>query len=341
MVAEGVYFENIAFSGNDITLQSTEPTNPDVVATTIIDGNQGGAVVTFAGTETARCVLSGFTITHGHGHPDEGGGGVNGDGTRATIQNNTITANSAHGGGGLCGCHGAIQNNTITRNSAGGDGGGLRGCDATIRNNIIAGNSAYYGGGLHDCDSTISNNTISGNTAVWGGGGLAYCDGLIWNCIVWDNEAGHEGAQLYECSLRLYSCIQDGAGWGQHNMQSDPLFMDVVNGDFHLSPSSPCVDAGDNAYAQYNDPEDPSRPGYALYPALGTTRNDIGAYGGPEARELPTAPTESEGIGCFGGAIMSNNTPGGSSNGDALLLTITVASLLAAASKKHPALSDG
>ena len=36
---------------------------------------------------------------------------------------------------------------------------------------------------------------------------------------------------------------------------------------------------------EYNDPEDPNKPGYALYPALGIVRNDIGAYGGPNSSD--------------------------------------------------------
>jgi hypothetical protein len=40
------------------------------------------------------------------------------------------------------------------------------------------------------------------------------------------------------------------------------------------------VDAG-NPHPNYNDPEDPLNPGFALWPARGTLRNDMGAYGGP------------------------------------------------------------
>jgi hypothetical protein len=72
------------------------------------------------------------------------------------------------GGGGLYYCNGTIQNNTITGNSAALDGGGLFKCDGTIRNNTITGNSAPYGGGLDDCKGVIRNCIIWGNSALSG-----------------------------------------------------------------------------------------------------------------------------------------------------------------------------
>ena len=62
----------------------------------------------------------------------------------------------------------------------------------------------------------------------------------------------------------------------------DPLFRDAEHGNFMLAWDSPCIDAGDPDPVR-NDPEDPGDPGHALVPALGTTRSDMGAYGGPHA----------------------------------------------------------
>jgi len=80
-----------------------------------------------------------------------------------------------------------------------------------------------------------------------------------------------------------YSCIDYGYP-GQGNISSNPLFLD---NQFHLVDGfSPCIDSGDPNFI-YNDIESPDTPGFAKYPALGTTRNDIGAYGGPLSSSWP------------------------------------------------------
>jgi len=112
VVSLGTYVENINFSGKNIILRSTDPTDPDVVANTIIDGNHAGSVVTFLGTELWACVLSGFTITNGRA---QYGGGICGNGAAATVQNSVISGNTGSGystGGALYDCDGLISNNT-------------------------------------------------------------------------------------------------------------------------------------------------------------------------------------------------------------------------------------
>jgi len=305
VVAPGTYFGNLQFCGADVTLRGSDPRDPGVVASTILDGQLAGSVVTFSGREKETCVLSGFTIRKGKA---QFGGGVRGNNTRATIQSNTITANSADSGGGLCGCDGTIQGNAITASSAD-SGGGLHGCDGTIQGNAITANSADSGGGLHYCGGTVRNNTIAGNRADsggglcycggtiqnnaitgnsadrWGGGlhycggtvrnntiagnradsggGLGFCTGTMANCVIWGNTASSAGPQLGSSATPTFCCIQDWAGGGEGNVSSDPQFVapgrwddagtpddpddDIwVEGDYHLLPGSPCIDAGKN-----------------------------------------------------------------------------------------------
>ncbi len=218
IVAQGTYVENIQFNGKNIVLTSIDPLNPSVVANTIIDGNKAGSVVTFSGTETEACVLSGFTIRNGKA---EWAGGICGGTwdvyTAATIRNNTITDNSAaNNGGGLCWCAGTIQNNTITGNSAttgeDAEGGGLAYCGGIIQKNTITGNSANHGGGLSLCYGIIQNNMISDNSALTGGG-LAYCNGTIQNNTISDNSA-NDGGGLCSCGRTIQNNIITGNSAG-------------------------------------------------------------------------------------------------------------------------------
>ena len=246
IVSPGTYVENINFGGKNITLRSTEPTNPSVVASTVINGNNAGSVVTFSGSELTTCVLSGFIITNGYATQ---GGGICGDGSMATIENNNIIGNSTYGsypyrrGGGIYKCNGTIRNNIISGNTARA-GGGVYECGGSILNNTICGNSASsYGGGLHYCNGTILNNTIAGNTALYYGGGIYYSYGIIINCIIWDNSAPWN-SQIAYSSTPFYSCVQDWTRGGRGNISADPKFADPLNENYHLVPDSPCIDTG-------------------------------------------------------------------------------------------------
>ncbi len=250
VVAPGVHSENIFFFGCDVILRSENPRDLAVVASTIINGRRIGPAVSFTGFETRACVLSGFTVRGGKA---QDGGGIAGNCTRATIENNTVIDNTAwEWGGGLYLCNGIIQNNIIAGNSAD-FGAGLCYCGGAIRNNLIMANLGYKGGGLHSCDGTIANNTIVGNSASGSihskGGGLRLCFGDIVSCIIWGNTD-----QLSESSMPAYSCVQDWTEGGEGNISDDPMFVDPrgpddnpsawQDNDYHLQPESPCIDAG-------------------------------------------------------------------------------------------------
>lgn len=238
VVSPGTYPGCIDFKGKRIVLRSTNPLDPGVVASTRIDAEMIGPVVTFSGSEGQFTVLSGFTITNGAGQGY--GGGIRGYGTAATIEYNVIRNNHAGSpaywdteskGGGLHDCDGLIQCNTITHNYAGGRDWG-------------------YGGGLYDCDGLIQNNVIYENSIFIRdrldgsyGGGLYGCSGTIINCIVWGNWA-YTGAQISAAGNVQCCCVQDGFATGFAIISDDPQFVDPAGGDFHLRSSSPCIGAG-------------------------------------------------------------------------------------------------
>ncbi len=277
IVAQGTYVENIHFKGKNIVLRSTDPLDPTVVASTIIDGNQTGTVVTFAGTERKACGLFGLTVRNGKAM--EGGGILGGSDQTATeapvehcvivgnsasfngggiaycrgpIRNSSISGNTAMWGGGLFMCDGIIENNTIAANSAGnGYGGGICDCDGPIRNNRITDNSAGEGGAIAVCGGDILCNTIAGNSALYGA--LFDCFGTISNCVIWANAT----LQLKMCpAVVSFCCVEDWTGGGEGNLSEDPRFVDAdgpdndpgthEDNDYRLLPHSPCVDAGNN-----------------------------------------------------------------------------------------------
>ena len=97
IVSAGTYYENINFSGKAITVRSTNPDDPVVVAGTIIDGQKAGSVVTFNSAEGIGSVLSGLTIQNGK---NLDGGGIYCESSSPAIKRCTITGNLADGGYG-------------------------------------------------------------------------------------------------------------------------------------------------------------------------------------------------------------------------------------------------
>ncbi len=214
-VAPGTYYENIHFQGKDLTLKSIDPTDSEIVETTILDANEIGTVVTFSGAENSSCVLSGFTITRG------GFSGINGNGCGAVVENCKILLNFCpskggnRGGGGMFNCDGVIQNNIISGNRATESGGGIEGCDGKIHNNIISNNSCgYLGGGISRCKGLITQNVMTTNTGGYAAG--IYCDGgrgaMIANCLI----AGNYGGGIYGGSddLTVSNCTITANGGG-------------------------------------------------------------------------------------------------------------------------------
>jgi hypothetical protein len=295
IAALGIHEENLQFCGADIVLRSLNPGNAGVVSSTILDGGGAGPVVSFTGGESENCVLSGFTIRNGYAIAGAGiCGGPEGNPTHATIRNNVIVGNAAQWrGGGLAFCDGAISGNSISGNTSGA-GGGLYMCSGAIHDNVISANRASDGGGLYECQGVIRNNTIISNSAGHGGG-LAWCSGgAIVNCIIWGNMA-EDSPQLYYCHEPTYSCIQGWTGdpikygntagdprfarpgfWDDAGTPDDKSDDSWVEGDYHLSLGSPCIDAGDNSATS---PSDTDLAGFHRMMFGGKSfRVDMGAY---------------------------------------------------------------
>jgi hypothetical protein len=308
MVAPGTYYEYaIDFLGKAITVRSTDPEDSAVVASTVVDGDSLGRVFIFQSSEGSLSVLTGLSITNGSSDrgggifcidssptisnniirnntaigsisPDGQGGGIFCIDSSPLIKANLIISNSAdRKGGGIKVTRGSplIINNRMKENSAGIAGGAVRTYTSSTKiiSNLIVNNWAgYHGGGIstHKSSSTvIENNTIIENSVDYSGGGggiTSTDDAQVTNCILWGNSPW----QIDLSPVVTYSDIQGGAS-GVGNIDQDPLFVDAANGNYHLQPLSPCVDAGS-----------PSILDACLPPGLGEERSDMGAYGGEE-----------------------------------------------------------
>ncbi|MCF7911866.1 MAG: T9SS type A sorting domain-containing protein [Candidatus Cloacimonetes bacterium] len=192
----------------------------------------------------------------------------------------------------LLGCEDVlIHGNMIINNSSSMTGGiALRSSYPIISNNIIANNDGSMAGALvirESSEPLIMNNIIAYNDAPIAAIFVDESTPGFFNNILLDQEDVFLGDLS---AMRLDYNLSSQTLPGDSNFYADPLFMspspvsgteyDALLSDWHLQPDSPAIDAGDPA-EEYNDLEDSQNPGYALYPALGTIRNDLGFYGGP------------------------------------------------------------
>ncbi len=282
LVQPGTYEENINFTGKLITVASEflNTQDPTYISTTIIDGTSSGSVVTFNNGESSSSILCGFTITNGSAGS---GGGIYCNGSSPSLENLTISDNSANIGGGIYFnlSSSSLRNVTITSNTGGNHGGGIycsnsnpslenvtisdnnvtnydgggiwcNQSNPVLQNVSISDNSAYmYGGGIY-CDSSnpsLENVTISENNAGWYGGGILCYDNSspsLINSIMWNDFPEEISIDISSSVTVSYSDIQ-GVSGGTGNINSDPLFINAANGDFHLQSTSPCIDTGDPA----------------------------------------------------------------------------------------------
>ena len=228
VVPEDVYEESISLGGKNVTVRSSDPNDPVIVAATVINGIEGAAVVTLQAGEDANCALSGLTITGGDV-------GVYCSGATPTISNCVIAANA---GPGVKAWN--FSNPTIIASS--------------IVDNAGDGVEVSFGRGITS-HVTIINTTIVGNS----GAGILSGIVTVANSIIYYND----GDQIAGDATVTYSDVQGGYP-GQGNLDCDPCFADPCNGDYHLKSengrwhplsqswvfddvTSLCIDGGDPA----------------------------------------------------------------------------------------------
>jgi hypothetical protein len=193
-----------------------------------------------------------------------GGGMLNFPSSSPTLNNCTFANNSAiEFGGGLYNNDSSspILTNCIFAGNSSDRfaGGGIyngNSSSPTLTNCIFSGNSADVSGGAmynYQSSPALTNCSFYGNTAGQGGAILNYVASspTLTNCILW-GDSPDEISNSSSTPEISYSDIQGGCSadrlnsCGDGNIEQDPLFVDPENGDYHLLPSSPCIDVGTN-----------------------------------------------------------------------------------------------
>ena len=276
-VDAGTYTENLRLrSGVNVvgsgygttTLRGFASTFPFVIATDVVTAN---------GVTNSR--FEGFKIIRAGRSIDYAGVVINGG--NLLLNNNWITGHKD--GVRINGGSPIIRNNIINQNGSASDSVlnyGIISLSATplLANNLIVSNTGagIYLGWAASTGTQVINNTVDGNTdnGIWCYNGA---NAIIKNNIFSRNSTGISASHgslphisfndVWGNNSRNYDSQSGGvANPGPGDISADPSFDLLSTPPYHLSITSPCINAGDPNLL-YND--------------LDGSRNDMGCFGGP------------------------------------------------------------
>ncbi|TKJ38518.1 hypothetical protein CEE37_12180 [candidate division LCP-89 bacterium B3_LCP] len=263
-ITRTIIARNSADYGGGIRCNSCDANETDILENFVIINEaavSGGGIYQYdSATQIIGNIISGNLAND---YPNTKGGGIyfNIGDTESLISKNIISKNEvisslATYGAGIYGKGDdeavEISYNLIYDNDA---------SDSALNNG--------YGGGiyLHNCDPTLISNSIVYNTANFThGGGIESYYGAhpeMINSILW----GNSPTQITlsgnpQGTMDATYCDIQGGWTGTGNINSDPEFLDVSEGEFRFEYDSPCQDSGDPTSTYEPD----------------NTRIDMGAY---------------------------------------------------------------
>ena len=230
VVAPGRYDPISSTDNVSMSIQAIE--GPSV---TVIDGNFTNRCATLTTSyDGTNVFLSGFTLANGcvsnFWNYSYGGGSYGGTLSHCVISNCTaLSVNySAYGGGSY---FGVLRNCLIVSNRV---------------ESLADANSYAYGGGGHGSklyNCTVVGNMVRSASGIESARGGGTYSGSAYNSIIAGNGALSRDSALYGGEANALSTSQYNSYVGGAH-----IFADAENGDWRLSSSSPCVNAGSADY---------------------------------------------------------------------------------------------
>lgn len=124
------------------------------------------------------------------------------------------------------------------------------------------------------------------------GGGVTVRDSVVWGNAGYQIRAFGAPYNAGTWANASYSCVEGGFT-GSGNISADPQFASPASGDYGLSATSPCIDAGDPA--SLPDPD--------------ATRADMGCFWFAQGVSGPAA-VSTYGLGCGQPSLLLSASPG-------------------------------
>lgn len=250
-------------NGTVVTFESGEDSSAMLIGFTVTNGydTYGGGIKC---RDNSNPILKNLVVIHNVAYW-VGGGIYIGDSnpilTKITVSDNTAVEMALGGGIYLYNSSATLTNISVSENYAHHNGAGIY-CESSnpkLNQVIISQNYARsHADGLfcNNSNPALMNVIIYGNG--YGIGCFENSNLVLINTILWNDSPQEIYFSQYGAPNSITITYSDVAGgldsiitnnngtinWLEGNINSDPLFVDAENDDFHLQESSPCIDAG-------------------------------------------------------------------------------------------------
>jgi hypothetical protein len=247
--------DSIVVDGFTINGGKAFGTGTTMFGTRAVERNYGGGLYIANNGNGAKIRLSNLVV-EGNG-AESRAGGLYCFAASPTLDNIVFRNNTSDGNGGAMfvanSANPDIASCTFNNNSSDGNGGAIytiQFSSPVITNSLFSGNYAVGNGGamLNASAPSITNTTFVNNRAA--SGGAMRNNGVqvfLTNSIVYGNTSGL-ASDAGGSAVLAYSLVQGVAAYASNiDGSTNPMFVNLQEGDYRLQACSPAIDAGNNA----------------------------------------------------------------------------------------------